>query len=181
MNVFVVVSIPYSIPKNTHQWAKRPLRGSKPGARVDRAGFPSYTCLVGEQQEVWEQFLEDGRGFHRTVLGGLKRPEVFTPEIIQNVAAMGIEKYLMAVFTRRGILPRNHTMGDLTEELKTLISVPEELEASLLYFDSLQNICSFDDFRITKPSAGDVYRFVEAINRVALLAEQETRAARNGT
>ncbi|MDR2135629.1 MAG: hypothetical protein LBO76_03345 [Treponema sp.] len=133
------------------------------------------------QKEGWEQFLEDGRGFHRTVLGGLKRPEVFTPEIIQNVAAMGIEKYLMAVFTRRGILPRNHTMGDLTAELKTFIPLPEDLEASLLYFDSLQNICSFDDFRITKPSAGDVGRFVEAINRVALLAETETGAARNNS
>jgi hypothetical protein len=131
------------------------------------------------QMEGWKQFLEDGRGFHRTVLGGLKRPEIFTPEIIQNVAAMGIEKYLMAVFTRRGILPRNHTMGDLTAELKTLMPLPEDLETLLLYFDSLQNICSFDDFRITKPSAGDVDRFVEAINRVALLAEKETRAACN--
>jgi hypothetical protein len=134
---------------------------------------------VSEQQEDWERFLEEGRGFHRTVLGGLKRPEVFTPELIQNIAAMGIEKYLRAVFTRRGMLPRNHTMGDLTGELKTLLTVPEDLEASLLYFDSLQAICSFDHFRIVKPSPGDVDRFVETINRVALLAERETGAARN--
>ncbi|MDR2375658.1 MAG: hypothetical protein LBD96_04370 [Treponema sp.] len=134
---------------------------------------------MSKQKQGWEQFLEDGRGFHRTVLGGLKRPEVFTPEIIQNIAAMGIEKYLMAVFTRRGILPRNHTMKDLTEELKTFLAVPEDLEASLLYFDTLQNICSFDNFRITQPSPGDVDRFVEAINQVALLAERETRAAHN--
>jgi hypothetical protein len=133
------------------------------------------------QKEGWEQFLEDGRGFHRTVLGGLKRPEVFTPEIIQNIAAMGIEKYFMALFARRGILPRNHTMGDFTEEIKAFMSLPEDLEASLLYFDSLQNICSFDDFRITKPSPLDVERFVDAINRVAALAEEETgsHGARN--
>jgi hypothetical protein len=137
------------------------------------------------QKEGWEEFLEAGRGFHRTVLGGLKRPGVFTPEIIQNIAAMGIEKYFMAIFSRRGILPRNHTMRDLTEEVKSFIPLPESLEASLLYFDSLQNICSFDDFTITKPSAADVDRFVEAINQVAALAAaftgQETgsRAARN--
>jgi hypothetical protein len=127
---------------------------------------------MNRQKEGWEQFLEDGRGFHRTVLGALKRPEVFTPEIIQNIAAMGIEKYFMAIFTRRGILPRNHTMRDFTEEAKAFIPLPADLEASLLYFDSLQNICSFDSFSITKPSAGDVGRFVEAINRVALLAEE---------
>ncbi|MDR3147530.1 MAG: hypothetical protein LBU00_04030 [Treponema sp.] len=131
---------------------------------------------MNEHKEGWKQFLEDGRGFHRTVLGALKRPEVFTPEIVQNIAAMGIEKYLMAVFTHRGILPRNHTMRDLTEELKTFMPLPEDLETLLLYFDSLQNICSFDNFSITKPSADDVDRFVEAINRVALLAENRCGA-----
>jgi hypothetical protein len=134
---------------------------------------------MNKQMEGWKQFLEDGRGFHRTVLGCLKRPDVFTPEIIQNIAAMGIEKYFMAVFTHRGILPQNHTMRDFTEEVKAFMPLPEDLEASLLYFDSLQNICSFDDFSITKPSPGDVDRFVEAINRVALLAEQETCGTHN--
>jgi hypothetical protein len=124
------------------------------------------------KKEDWEQFLEDGRGFHRTVLGGLKRPGVFTPEILQNIAAMGIEKYFMAIFTRRGLLPRNHTMSDFVEETGSFMALSEELKASLLYFDSLQNICSFDDFRITKPAPEDVARFVDAINQVAKLAEE---------
>ncbi|MDR2344344.1 MAG: hypothetical protein LBD86_07430 [Spirochaetaceae bacterium] len=133
------------------------------------------------QKEDWEEFLEEGRGFHRAALGGLKRPGVFTPALIQNIAAMGIEKYFMAIFSRRGLLPRNHAMRDLVEEARAFMPLPETLEASLLYFDSLQNICSMDSFRITKPSDGDVERFVEAINQVAALAERETgsRAAHN--
>jgi hypothetical protein len=138
---------------------------------------------MSTKKEGWEEFLEEGRGFHRTVLGALKRPGVFTPEIIQNIAAMGIEKYFMAIFSRRGLLPRNHTMRDLTEEVKSFMPLPETLEALLLYFDSLQNICSFDNFSITKPAAGDVDRFVEAINQVAALAEEETgsHAARDNS
>jgi hypothetical protein len=137
---------------------------------------------MNKQKEKWEQFLKEGREFHRTALGSLKRPEVFTPEIIQNIAAMGIEKYFMAIFVRRGMLPQNHTMSDFVEETKSLMPLPEELEESLLYFDSLQNICSFDDFKITKPSPGDVDRFINTINQVAALAERETgsHAARNG-
>jgi hypothetical protein len=137
---------------------------------------------MSKQKEGWEEFLEEGRGFHRTVLGALKRPDVFTPEIVQNIAAMGIEKYFMAIFSRRGLLPRNHTMRDLTEEVKSFLPLPEALETSLLYFDSLQNICSFDDFKITKPGPGDVDRFINTINQVAALAEQETgsHAAHNG-
>ncbi|MDR2245529.1 MAG: hypothetical protein LBE17_02460 [Treponema sp.] len=125
------------------------------------------------KKKDWEIFLEDGRAFHRTAKGSLKRPGVFTPELVQNIAAMGIEKYFMAIFTHRGLLPRNHTMGDLIDEAKTFMVIPADLEASLRYFDSLQSICSVDYFTITKPVQEEAPRFVEAIDRVAVLAEQE--------
>ena len=51
--------------------------------------------------ETWREFYEEGQGFHRAARGGLKRPGVFTPEVVQNIAAMGIEKYFMAIFSRR--------------------------------------------------------------------------------
>jgi hypothetical protein len=121
----------------------------------------------------WEKFYNEGKGYHKTVRGSLKRPQVFTPEIVQNIAAMGIEKYFMSIFLRRGTLPRNHTMGDLVDELKTFLPLPADLEKSLLYFDSLQQICSVDDFKITKPGPEDVPAFLDAIDRVALLAERE--------
>jgi HEPN domain-containing protein len=125
------------------------------------------------ENKAWQEFMEDGKAFHRTARGSLKRPEVFTPELVQNIAAMGIEKYFMAIFAHRGLLPRNHTMGDLLDEAKTFMAIPEDLEASLRYFDSLQAICSMDDFMITKPAPEEAPRFVEAIDRVAELAEQE--------
>ncbi|MDR1727649.1 MAG: hypothetical protein LBT74_06940 [Acidobacteriota bacterium] len=121
--------------------------------------------------EIWRKFLEEGRGFHKTVRGALRRPQVFTPEIVQNIAAMGIEKYFMAFFTRRGMMPQNHTMRDFVEECRAFAPLPDDLEASLLRFDELQSICSIDDFRIAKPLPGDVPKFVDAIDRVAALAE----------
>jgi hypothetical protein len=153
------------------------LRGPLPGevpVDIDKVKSVLYASFMSKQKEGWEQFFKEGQEYHRTVLGSLKRPEIFTPEIIQNIAAMGIEKYFMAIFISRGMLPRNHTMSDFVEETKSLMPLPEELEESLLYFDSLQNICSFDDFRITKPGPEDVDRFINAINQVAALAEQET-------
>jgi hypothetical protein len=128
---------------------------------------------MDKQKQDWEQYFEDGQGFHRTVRGSVKRPEVFTPELIQNIAAMGIEKYFMSIFTHRGLLPQNHTMSDFVGEVKAFISLPEDLEKSLLYFDSLQSICSIYDFTIIKPKPGDVPLFIDAIDRVARLAEQE--------
>jgi hypothetical protein len=128
---------------------------------------------MGRKKADWEQFYEEARGFHKAARGGLKRPEVFTPSLVQNIAAMGIEKYFMSVFTRRGFLPRNHTMRDFVEETKSFTELPARLEESLLYFDSLQSICSVFDFRIVEPSGEDIPRFIEAIDGVALLAERE--------
>ncbi|MDR1908830.1 MAG: hypothetical protein LBQ35_02820, partial [Spirochaetaceae bacterium] len=57
--------------------------------------------------------------------------------------------------------------------MKTCNPLPGDLVELLLYFDSLQSICAIDDIRIIKPGAEDVPRFVEAIDRVAALAEEE--------
>jgi hypothetical protein len=128
---------------------------------------------AGQNTPEWKKFYDEGRSYHKTARGSLKRPEVFTPEIVQNIAAMGIEKYFMSIFMHRGVLPRNHTMEDFIGEVKAFFPLPAGLEDSLRYFDSLQQICSIDDYRIVKPEAGDAPRFVEAIDRVALLAERE--------
>jgi hypothetical protein len=121
----------------------------------------------------WKKFYNEGKGYHKTVRGSFKRPLVFTPEIIQNIAAMGIEKYFMSIFIHRGTLPQNHTMEDFVSEVKAFLPLPADLEASLLYFDTLQQICSIDNYKITKPGPEDVRTFIDAIDRVALLAERE--------
>ena len=119
----------------------------------------------------WKTFLEEGKKFHRTAQGSVRRPDVFTPAIIQNVAALGIEKYFMAVFAKRGMLPRNHTMTDLLEEAQGFITLSGETEQTLRYMDSLQRICSMDDFSIADPLPEDVPRFLEALDELQTLAE----------
>jgi len=120
----------------------------------------------------WEKFYQEGLGFHTTVLGSLKRPDIFSPSLVQNVAAMSIEKYFMAIFMSHGTLPKNHTMADFLEEAENLFPIDPELQETLLYMDSLQQICSVEKFKITAPKAADVPRFVSAVNQVASLAEK---------
>ncbi|MDR3248364.1 MAG: hypothetical protein LBT39_06220 [Treponema sp.] len=124
----------------------------------------------------WKKFFDEGRAYHKTARGSLKRPQVFTPEIVQNIAAMGIEKYFMAIFLHRGTLPQNHTMEDFICEVKAFLPLPAALEESLRYFDSLQQICSIDNYKVVKPKDDDGPRFIDAIDRVARLAELELAA-----
>ncbi|MDR1959149.1 MAG: hypothetical protein LBQ54_08930 [Planctomycetaceae bacterium] len=127
----------------------------------------------------WRSFLTEGRAFHKTLQGSLKRPEVFNPLIVQNIAAMAIEKYFMAIFMHRGLMPMNHTMTDFLTEAKLFLTLPPQLEETLLYMDVLQQICSLDHFQITPPTDRDIPRFLEAADLVAELAHMELKHATN--
>ncbi len=128
--------------------------------------------MVNEMVD-WEAFYNEGRSYHRTAQGSVRRPEVFTPGIIQNLVAMGIEKYIMALFMKRGMLPRNHTMTDLLEESDGMLPLGANTKETLLYMDGLQRICSMDDFSIQEPTKEDVTRFLAAIDAVASAVETE--------
>ncbi|MDR2171034.1 MAG: hypothetical protein LBP59_12900 [Planctomycetaceae bacterium] len=124
----------------------------------------------------WQQFFEDGRNFHKTACGAVKRPEIFTPEIIQNIAAMAIEKYFMAIFMKRGFMPFNHTMTDLISAAAAMaLPLKSDLIETLYYMDKLQQICSFDSFKITPPTETDIPRFIKAADDVAELAAKELK------
>jgi len=121
----------------------------------------------------WMGFMEEGRGFHRTATGAMKRPKIFTPSILQNLCAMAIEKYFMAVFMRHGQLPANHTMGDMLVEGKALLGISDALEKKLLRMDELQQICSIDHIKIIEPEPGEAADFISAMNEIAAIAERE--------
>ena len=126
-----------------------------------------------EQLVDWNTFYIEGKQFHKTARGSVHRPEVFTPLIIENIAAMSIEKYFMAYFMHRGGLPHNHTLVDLLEEAQATLSMDPSLVESLRYMDSLQRICSAFNYSIIPPALSDVPRFLETLDAVARLVGPE--------
>jgi hypothetical protein len=86
---------------------------------------------------------------------------------------MAIEKYFMAIFLKRRILPMNHTMTDLIGTARLFFSLKPELVETLLYMDQLQQICSLDFIQIISPAESDIARFIKAVDDVAEIADQE--------
>ena len=97
----------------------------------------------------WEEFLKDGNGFLRTAKGGyLRRKKKFTSEILYNIIAMAIEKFVMAALMRHGALPYNHTMADLVESMEeTFPGALADIREGLLRLDLYQDIC--DPYKFT--------------------------------
>ncbi len=111
----------------------------------------------------WQEFLEQGRGYLKTATRGYgRRRKVFTPEILYNLIAMAIEKFVMAALMRQGTLPYNHTMADLVEAMDALFpDAIEEFREGLLALDHYQEICALDTYSIRPPSMAEIPAMLE--------------------
>ncbi|OQX12396.1 MAG: hypothetical protein BWK76_17705 [Desulfobulbaceae bacterium A2] len=109
------------------------------------------------QLDDWRRYHRDGEQFlHTAEEAARKRPEVFTPEILYNVVAMAIEKYIMAFLMYHGDLAENHTMGDLLRAVELHTGPQPELAARLLRLDAYQEICDMDSYKRRPPSTDDL-------------------------
>ena len=106
----------------------------------------------------WEEFLKDGNGYLRTAKGGyLNRKKIFTSEILYNIIAMAIEKFVMAALMRHGTLPYNHTMADLVESMEeTFPGAIADIREGLLRLDSYQDICDPYEFTIVEITMDEI-------------------------
>uniref|UniRef100_UPI004055BA81 hypothetical protein n=1 Tax=Candidatus Electrothrix sp. TaxID=2170559 RepID=UPI004055BA81 len=123
----------------------------------------------------WEEFLADGEAYLRTATSAhAKQKKVFTPEILYNLIAMSIEKFVMAALMQRGTMPYNHTMADLVEAMETTFpGKMEGLSQGLLDMDKYQDICDLDGFKITPPGMEKISGMLELAQQLHTLVTNE--------
>ena len=123
----------------------------------------------------WEQFLQDGEAFLKTATGAFSRKKrAFTPEILYNIIAMAIEKFVMAALMRAGVMPCNHTMADLVEAMeKTFPGALTNIRKNLLALDKYQEICDVDNFRMTSPGLDEIPAMLELAERLHFLVTND--------
>ena len=125
--------------------------------------------------EGWEDFLRDGEAFLRTGTGAYTRKKkAFTPEILYNIIAMAIEKFVMAALMKHGALPYNHTLGDLVEAMEeTFPGCLDDLKEELLALDRYQEICDIGTFKIRPPTIAEIPAMLELTTRLQALVHKQ--------
>jgi len=109
----------------------------------------------------WRQYLKDGEGYLTTAQqAAARKKQAFTPEILYNLTAMAIEKYIMGFLMSRGDLADNHTMGDLLAAMERHIPLPAELAGDLLFLDSFQEICDLDTYSRRPPTSAEIEKIL---------------------
>ena len=106
------------------------------------------------------QFLEEG---HRASL-------------VFNVAAIALEKYLIALCNLHGISPENHTYTWLVYELATVMSIPSELKKEIQSMDIIFGICSIENYNHQSPGITDRDRIMLMCSEVQKLIQQSMTA-----
>ena len=123
----------------------------------------------------WEEFLADGQGYLRTASRAFAGDrEAFTPEILYNLVAMAIEKFVMAGLMFRGALPCNHTMADLVEAMEeSFPHVAPEIREELLRLDAYQDICDPYHVVITAPARDEIPQMLALATKLKQLVANE--------
>jgi len=140
------------------------------------ANEPVLTPLVSILPiQGWQEFLEDGSKYLKTANGAFaKRKEIFTTEILYNIVAMSIEKFVMAALMRHGTLPYNHTMIDLVESMEeTFPGAITDIREGLLQLDSYQDICDPYDFTIIKPNMDEIPNMLDLAEQLQRLVKDD--------
>jgi hypothetical protein len=118
--------------------------------------------------ESWRQFFQEGDSYLRVAQGGVRRPKIFTPEVVYNLAAMALEKHIMAVLIYNGTLADNHTFEDLVDSADRCSPLPPDVRERLLALQKHQQICSpYDGYSrdvLTREVADDITRVASDIH-----------------
>ena len=151
------------------------MNNTKVATTPSMAGFGD---IKGKPEAIddWDIFLHDGDAFLKTGLAAhTKGKKAFTPEILYNIVAMAIEKFVMAALMQRGALPYNHTMGDLVEAMDEVFpDAMGDLKNGLLDLDRYQEICDVDTFTVIPPALEEIPNMLALAERMQTLAYKTT-------
>ncbi len=124
--------------------------------------------------EDWRQYIREGGQYLSTAMNAARdRPAVFTPEILYNLTAMAIEKFLMGFLMYHGDMADNHTMADLLRSVERHVKVTPGFAERLLVLDSFQEICDLDSYKIRKPTPEDIVMILAIGQEVKLFVAEQ--------
>ncbi len=132
---------------------------------------------ISNQEKEWTRFTDEGAQFLKTARNAVrKRRKVFTPDILYNLIAMSIEKYIMGYLLYRKNLPDNHTLGDLMDALRRVDPVEDDLCDRIIRMDRFQEICCITTYSREMPQVKDIEEMLTLGERIRDFVEVRMQA-----
>ena len=119
----------------------------------------------------WMTWLKNGEQYFKAACPEGKKSR-FTADLQYNLLSMSLEGYVMAIADYHNCLPYNHTYTDLVDALENVISLDPDLKTRILAHESIQNICSLEDYHRSHPSEEALADLRSAVAQVGEMARQ---------
>ena len=112
----------------------------------------------------------DAKAYHKRSLQyiGVQRPS-----LVFNIAAVALERYLVALCDLYGAEVRNHNYITLMHTVETLVDIPKDLNRRIRAMDWIFGICSIDEYRHPNPDESDMENVLTLCNEVRKLFDEE--------
>lgn len=138
-----------------------------------RPGDEGALRAVSGYRDDADRAARDADGYHA-------RAREFAAEgraasLVFNVAALAMERYLMALCYLHDVEPLHHTFGGLMSEVDALLDVPAALSEQIADLDEMFQICSLDDYHRVEGAEADARGALEVCAGIArVLTAQRT-------
>ena len=98
------------------------------------------------------------------------------PSLVFNIAAVALERYLVALCDLYGEDPRNHNYITLMCAVETFMDIPKDLNKRIKAMDWIFGICSIDEYRHPNPDETDMENALVLCVEVQKLFDQKRMA-----
>ncbi len=122
-------------------------------------------------EEAFETDYADGIAYHQAAL--LYRKENQRPSLVFNIAAVALERYLVALCDLYGLEPKNHNYITLMLDIEEVLTIPIELTRRIKAMDWIFGICSIDEYRHPNPDINDMNNVLILCDEVFKLFDRE--------
>lgn len=119
----------------------------------------------------WMTWLNNGDQYFKAATPRGKKSR-FGTDLRYNLLSMSLEGYIMAISGYHKNLPDNHTYTDLIAGLERVMPVDPSLKARILKHESIQSICSIEDYHRSHPSETVLKELKQAVEEIAKIAHR---------
>lgn len=135
--------------------------------------MPERVSNVYSSSQEWQNFFKEGSQFLDLAEKGSRNRKKFNAEALYNMLAMAIEKHFMALFLYKNYMPEGHTLQDMLSAATQFIKIDMDLMKGISFMDSMQDICSVDDFTQKEPTDDEIEKMVAIAHRVKVCVAEE--------
>jgi HEPN domain-containing protein len=137
---------------------------------------PHDTEYESTVESLFEQDWKDAQAYHRRAMQYRDAGQAFS--LVFNVAAVALERYLVALCELHGVEPRSHNFITLALTLERLISLPSELGKEIKSLDKIFGICFLEDYFHGTPVEADANRTLTMCNSIKQIVCKEMECLR---